>query len=328
MLAQCSCPGRPQSSTLFLASAMFVHFRGRVRIKFYRQVTDHSTFMAPYNALMYLFSAVPNRPFIDVDALSRVEAADRQLADAPRRGAAALRRGPHPRARRGYNDLGFNSFFRRGWKRFYVKWYDTAAAVGAGAVPEDRRAGPVHSRRSTARCSRCCRPAASWASTAIPSPGRCATTSDSSTPNSEDCHIFVDGQPYSLARRRSRDVRRDVHPLGREQDRPAARDPVLRRRAAADQPRDDRVNKWYKNTFIRASQTENIAGDHVGWLNRIFSLVYYLRVPGKALKQRYRALYYVVKWLLLIGLVYWIFFSDGRCRRSRRKGSAWASGSI
>jgi len=22
------------------------------------------------------------------------------------------------------NDVGFNSFFRRGWKRFYLKWYD------------------------------------------------------------------------------------------------------------------------------------------------------------------------------------------------------------
>jgi hypothetical protein len=36
--------------------------------------------------------------------------------------------------------------------------------------------------------------------------------------------------------------------------------------------------------------------------------VYYLRVPGKALKHRFRGLYYVVKWALLIGLVYWIFF--------------------
>ena len=38
----------------FLASALFVHFRGSDRIRFYRQITDHSTFMAPYNALMYL----------------------------------------------------------------------------------------------------------------------------------------------------------------------------------------------------------------------------------------------------------------------------------
>jgi beta-hydroxylase len=70
-----------------------------------------------------------------------------------------------------------------------------------------------------------------------------------------------------------------------------------------------RINKWYKNTFISASQTENIAGDHVGWLNRLFSLVYYLRVPGKALKHRFRGLYYALKWLIVAGLVYWIFFT-------------------
>jgi len=52
---------------LLIAWALFVHFRGRTRLKFYRQVTDHSTFVAPYNALMYLFSAVPNRPFVEID---------------------------------------------------------------------------------------------------------------------------------------------------------------------------------------------------------------------------------------------------------------------
>ena len=34
-----------------------------------RQLTDHSTFMAPYNVLAYLFSAVPNQPYLDVAQL-------------------------------------------------------------------------------------------------------------------------------------------------------------------------------------------------------------------------------------------------------------------
>src|SRR3954466_11141474 len=52
---------------LFIVSAVYVHYRGRVRHSAMRQVTDHSTLMAPYNALMYMFSAVPNRPYIEVD---------------------------------------------------------------------------------------------------------------------------------------------------------------------------------------------------------------------------------------------------------------------
>ena len=48
----------------FIASAVAVHFRGKVRLGFWRQVSDHSTIMAPYNVLMYMFSAVPtNVPF-------------------------------------------------------------------------------------------------------------------------------------------------------------------------------------------------------------------------------------------------------------------------
>ncbi len=50
----------------FILSAIYVHFRGRVRHGFFRQLTDHSTFMAPYNVLMYWFSRVPNQPYIDI----------------------------------------------------------------------------------------------------------------------------------------------------------------------------------------------------------------------------------------------------------------------
>src|SRR5258706_1039381 len=54
---------------IFVASALYVHFRGRVRHSFVRQLKDHSTIFAPYNTLMYLFSAVPSKPFVDVKKL-------------------------------------------------------------------------------------------------------------------------------------------------------------------------------------------------------------------------------------------------------------------
>ena len=41
---------------LVVASALAVHLRGRVRLKFARQLTDHSTLIAPYNAFAYLTS--------------------------------------------------------------------------------------------------------------------------------------------------------------------------------------------------------------------------------------------------------------------------------
>jgi len=67
-----------------------------------------------------------------------------------------------------------------------------------------------------------------------------------------------------------------------------------------------KINHWFKSTIIRASETNNIEGDRVGVANRIFSVAYYLRLPAKALKRKSKTLYYVAKWALLGGLLYWV----------------------
>src|SRR6478735_2551875 len=46
----------------FLASVLYVHLRGKVRFTFVRQLFNHSSLLAPYNTLMYLFSALPAKP--------------------------------------------------------------------------------------------------------------------------------------------------------------------------------------------------------------------------------------------------------------------------
>ena len=48
----------------FILTGTYVHFRGKVRHKFQRQLLDHSTIMAPYNCFVYATSAVPNKPFL------------------------------------------------------------------------------------------------------------------------------------------------------------------------------------------------------------------------------------------------------------------------
>ncbi|MFV8104172.1 aspartyl/asparaginyl beta-hydroxylase domain-containing protein, partial [Enterobacter cloacae complex sp.6730515] len=35
-----------------------------------------------------------------------------------------------------YNDLGFNSFFKTGWKRFYLKWYESSHPSAAELCPK------------------------------------------------------------------------------------------------------------------------------------------------------------------------------------------------
>ena len=102
--------------------ATYVHFRGRVRHSFLRQLTDHSTFFAPLNALVYAASAVPGGRYLDparFPALAPLQARWREIRDE----ALRLAGDDRIRASAGYDDAGFNSFFRRGWKRFYLKWY-------------------------------------------------------------------------------------------------------------------------------------------------------------------------------------------------------------
>src|SRR5215510_768611 len=109
---------------LFLASAVYVHYRGKVRHRLSRQLLDHSTFMAPINALMYLCSRVPTTPFIDPGREFPELAPLRAQWTTIRAEALALAELKKIKAADGYTDVGFNSFFRRGWKRFYLKWYD------------------------------------------------------------------------------------------------------------------------------------------------------------------------------------------------------------
>ena len=47
--------------SIYLLSVFHIHFRGRVRLPFMRQLFDHSSFMAPINLFMHVFSRVPSK---------------------------------------------------------------------------------------------------------------------------------------------------------------------------------------------------------------------------------------------------------------------------
>jgi beta-hydroxylase len=290
----------------YVGWALFVHYRGRERHKFHRQLTDHSTIIAPYNALMYGFSAVPNDPFVDVARFPELQPLQQNWTMI-RDEAMKLCDEGHIRAASGYTDLGFNSFFRRGWKRFYLKWYDAPLASAQALCPKT-----VALMQSI--------PTINGAMFAmLPAGGDLGRHRDPfagslryhlglSTPNSEQCRIFVDGQPYHW--RDGEAVIFDetyVHWAENRTDKDRlilfadVERPVTNRIVA-------RLNHWIERTIVRASQTENAPGDRMGLLNRMFSVAYYARLPAKALKRRNKYVYYAGKWLLLASIVYFVFF--------------------
>ena len=290
---------------VYIASTMYVHYRGRVRHGFFRQVTDHSTLMAPYNALMYLFSAVPNRPYVEISGFPELA----PLAEnwqTIRREAQQLLDSGRIRSAATYNDLGFNSFFKTGWKRFYVKWYDEPLPSAKSLCP--RTAELVESIPGiNAAMFALLPPRTKLGAHRDPFAGSLRNHLGLVTPNSDLCRIVVDGEPYvwrdgepvmfdetfiHIAENRS-DVTRII--LFCDIERP------LRTRLVRA------LNHFVKTTLIRESQTENVPGDRVGLLNHIFNAVYRVRLIGKAIKRRSRVAHYTLKWLIFGGLLYLIF---------------------
>ena len=290
---------------VFVASALYVHFRGRVRHTFVRQLKDHSTIMAPYNTLMYLFSAVPPKPFIDVRTVPEL-AKLRENWQMIRDEALGLMDEGQIRAATGHNDMGFNSFFKEGWKRFYLTWYGAALPSAQALCPKT-----VALLQSL--------PSVNGAMFALLPPGGKLNRHRDPfagslryhlglvTPNSDACRIYIDGQPYAW--RDGQDVLFDetfIHSAENKTD-------VTRIILFCDVERPLRTrwmtafNRWVSRNIIRASASQNVENEHVGAFNRIYALFGRGSDLLTRLKRKNRTLFRAVKYALIAGIAYWIF---------------------
>jgi len=178
----------------YLVSALYVHFRGKVRHKFTRQLTDHSTFMAPYNAMIYLFSAVPNKPVLDVKDFPELQPLQDNW-EMIREEARKLYQGGHIQISKSYNDLAFNTFFKRGWKRFYLKWYGDFLPSALDLCPKTVEL--VKSIPSINAALLALMPSkAKLGEHRDPFAGSFRYHLGLMTPNSDECRIYIDGTPY------------------------------------------------------------------------------------------------------------------------------------
>lgn len=285
---------KPQ--TLFvawvLASAAFVHFRGRERLKLGRQITDHSTIVAPYNALVYLFSRTPGTPWLEPEHFPDVALLARSW-ETIRDEAVALSEQGNIRGATGNNDLGFHTFFKRGWTRFYLTWYGhtlPSAAVHCPRTLEILKGAP--SIRAAMF-------------TVLPPGGRLGRHRDPFagslrlhlglvTPNSDRCWIAVDGQKrgwrdgeamvfdetYVHEALNETDVNRII--LLCDFERPLWGPMVF-------------INRLMMRFVMGSAVTQNFEGEPVGALNHLFSWVYGIKAAGQSLKQKNRRLYYLLK---------------------------------
>ena len=287
---------------IFLASIALVHWRGRVRLPLLRQVFNHSSLLAPVNAFMYLFSAVPWRPYLDRRQFPELDLF-RDHWQVLRDEALRLSEQQRIGAALNHDDAAFNSFFKEGWRRFYLTWYDaplpSAEAQCPASVALVRQVPSVK--------------AAMFA--LLPPGGRLNPHRDPfagslryhlglATPNSDDCAIVVDGVRYAW--RDGEDVVFDetyVHWAENRTDQP-------RIIFFCDVERPLRpswlgaINRAISRVLGRATAAQNVAEDRLGLVNRLYTGVHRIKRLARRFKQFSRPLYKLVKIVLIAALLY------------------------
>lgn len=292
---------------LFVLCGIYVQHRGVVQHeKLSRKLTDHSNIFGPINCLFYSFSKVPNSPYLNVEDFPQLQVLQDnwQLI---RDEAIALNNQAQIKSSDKLDDIGFNSFFRTGWKRFYLKWYGSSLDSASQLCPQTvalLESIPTVKGAMFAMLP----PGARLVKHRDPYAGSMRYHLGLVTPNSDDCYINVDGQNYSW--RDGEAVMFDetfIHYAENTSDQNRI---IL----FIDVKRPvtfflvDWINRLFSRIVLGASATKNIDGDKIGFLNRIFASIYKIRLLGKKIKAYNRRLYYLLQYALYAWLIYLIFF--------------------
>ena len=298
---------------LFLGSTLYVHLRGKARLPVLRQFVNHSALFAPYNALMYLFSGVPSKPYLDRSKFPELDVL-KDNWEVIRDEAMHLFDEGYIRAAERHNDAGFGSFFKKGWKRFYLKWYDKPLPSAEALCP--KTVALVSSIPNVKGAMFALLPGGSHLNPhRDPFAGSLRYHLGLSTPNSDDCRIFVDGQVYAW--RDGEDVMFDetyVHWVKNESEKTRV---ILF--CDIERPLRNRVmtfiNRWLSGLLGRATAPQNLDDERVGGINQAYAWSKNSsdKVSGvvKRWKRRnpkaYRVLRPVLAVVVLTLLGYWLF---------------------
>ncbi|SFN09082.1 beta-hydroxylase [Izhakiella capsodis] len=284
---------------IFIISVIYAHSHGIEKQKLSRQLFDHSTFLAPINMFMTAFSRLPRKqPYFDQSEFPQIKdlVANWQVIR-----EEALNLQDHIKASSKNDDAGFNTFFKRGWKRFYLKWYGETH-------PSARELCPVTSKLVSqmpfikAAMFAELPPGSHLGKHRDPYAGSVRLHLGLKTPNDDRCFIEVDRQRYSW--RDGQAVIFDetfVHWV--ENDTGASRLILM---CDLERPMKwhwaQTVNHWIGATLLAAASSPNNEDDRTGAINRIFKYVNVARDAGQTLKKRNRTLYYWIKHAIITAI--------------------------
>lgn len=291
---------------IFVVSAIYVYFRGKVRFGVVRSLTDYQVLLAPINALLYLFSKVKATAFIPVSEFPEMKPLQDNW-ETIRQEALSLNADGAIAAATGYNDIGFNSFFRTGWKRFHLYWYGKDLPSAQTSCPKTvALLKSIPSIKAAMFAS--LPPGATLVRHRDPYAGSLRYHIGLVTPNDPKCFIDVDGERYFW--KDGEPVMFDetfIHYAANETDHQRI---VLF--CDVERPVHTKVvqlfNRWFGRYVMSAAASQNVPGEKVGFVNVLFTYFYHLRAQAKKLKAKHRTIYYIGKWVLILGILWAIFW--------------------
>jgi len=294
------------SAAAFGCMAYVYRYRGTARYASVREYVRKAwPIFAPLNCMLYAFTEKrARRVFMNLNEFPELGAIQREWAVIREEAVALQKAGYFTKASDpstpAYFDVGFRTFFKYGWSRFYLNWYGHTHESALALCP-----------KTVAILARI--PSVNGAMFSLLPPGGQLTRHIDplaislryhlglATPNSDDCFINVDGQTYSW-----RDGEASLFDITY----------LHFARNDSDQPRlilmcdverplgliGTAINFLYKG-IARLTVVPNLQGDTQGFANRVFSTVGPLLGRTKALKKSNRPLYTVVKWTFNAALV-------------------------
>ena len=296
-------------AVVYLACVLYVHFRGQARLRLERQLTEHSAIFAPFNTILYLFSAIPKDPFLPASRFPQLNVL-KENWETIRDEALQL----YADGKIDYNadqqDLTFVSFKRLGWKRFHMKWYGDFLPSALERCPKTTELiGSIPDVNSAAF-------------TLLPPGGSLGKHRDPFAssmryhlglvcPTEPGCRIWVDGQEYTW--KDGEDIVFDetyVHWAENTTDKPR-----LILFVDFTRPLHTRVlrafNQWMIDHAYGITASHNEPDEKPGALNRFTPYVFSLKKFFRGLKKRLnRKVYYTGKYALF-GLLIWAVFLRG-----------------
>ncbi|NOT65307.1 MAG: lipid A hydroxylase LpxO [Methylotenera sp.] len=290
---------------LFLSGVLYIHFRGKVRHPFLKQMFDHSAFVAPFNLFMYAFSKVPTTPYLPLSLFPEMQ----PITDSwqiIREEALNMREQERIAASKNNNDAGFNSFFKTGWKRFYLKWYSAqhpSAIIYCPKTVAILNGIPSIKAAMFAELP----PGAKLNPHRDPYGGSLRYHLGLVTPNDDQCYINVDGVPYSW--RDGECVMFDETYIHEAYNKTNVDRIILF--CDVERPMKYRwaqaVNRFLAKNVVSAASSPNEEGDQTGFINKIFYIAWVIGQYRRRFKNWNKTVYKVTKFSLIALVVFAIW---------------------